>query len=49
MLSRSEVSKRNEFERGARIGNKTVWSGAAVLLPVLPGNSAAPCHKIAVP
>lgn len=38
-MSRSEVSKRNELERGADVGYKTVRSGATVLLPVLPGNS----------
>lgn len=46
MLSRSEASKTNE--RGAHVGNKTVQSEAAVLLPVLPGNGAVPCQKTAV-
>jgi len=46
MLSRSEPSKRNESERGAHVGNKTVRSRVAVLLP---GDSAAPCYGTPAP
>lgn len=45
MLSRSEVSKRNESERGEHISNKTIQSEADLLVPVLPRNSAAPCFR----